>query len=67
MMKRSIKTVVHKYQLGKEPNNFSYWRRQRVSRRLSTAEELRNLFITMNYGTRPKFQRVCRIIKPKQS
>jgi hypothetical protein len=66
-MKRSIKAVVHKHKLGEEPNDFSYWRRQRVTRRLSAAEELRELFINVNYGTRPKFQRVCRIIKPKQS
>ena len=66
-MKRAIKAVVRKYKLCEEPNDFSYWRRQRVTRRLSTAEELRELFINVNYGTRPKFQRVCRIIKPKQS
>jgi ribosomal protein S19E (S16A) len=66
-MKRSIKAVVHKYKLGEEPSDFSYWRRQSVIRRLSTAEELRQLFYQMKYGTRPKFQRVCRIIKPVQS
>ena len=66
-MKRSIKAVVHKYKLGEEPNDFSYWRRQSVTRRLSTAEELRQLFCQLNHGTRPKFQRVCRIIKPAQS
>ena len=66
-MKRAIKTVVHKYNLAEEPNDFSYWRRQSVERRLSTAEELRQIFFKFNYGTRPKFQRICRIIKPAQS
>jgi hypothetical protein len=66
-MKRAIKAIVHKYKLGEEPNDFSYWRRQSVERRLSTAEELRQLYFQFKYGTRPKFQRVCRIIKPAQS
>jgi hypothetical protein len=57
---RIDKTVVRKFKLGEEPNDFAYWQTQPVEKRLEVAEELRRMF----YGDYPKrLQRVCTITK----
>ena len=66
-MKRSIKAVVHKYKRGEEPDSIFYWKRKSMKMRLEGLEFLRAQFITMKYGTRPRFQRVYRIIERASS
>jgi hypothetical protein len=66
-MKRTIKAVVHKYKLGEEPDSILYWKRKSMKMRLEGLEFLRTQFIKMKYGTRPRFQRVYRIIERTSS
>ena len=66
-MKRSIKAIVHKYKLGEEPDSVFYWKRKSMKVRLEGLEFLRAQFIKMKYGTRPRFQRICRIIERTSS
>jgi hypothetical protein len=66
-MKRAIKPVVHKFTLGKEPDSVFYWKRKSLKARLESLEILRAQFIKMKYGTRPRFQRVYRIIERASS
>ncbi len=55
--------VVHKYRLGKEPDSILYWRKKSMKARLEGLEFLRQQYIRMKYGTRPRFQRVYRVIE----
>lgn len=66
-MNRTIKAVVHKYKLGEEPDSILYWKRKSMKMRLEGLEFLRTQFIKMKYGTRPRFQRVYRIIERTSS
>jgi hypothetical protein len=66
-MKRSIKVVVHKYNLGEEPDSIHYWKKKSLKLRLEGLEFLRIQFIKMRYGTRPGFQRVYRVIERTSS
>ena len=66
-MKRSIKKVVHKYTLGEEPDGVFYWKKKSLKERLESLEFLRQQYIKMKHGTRPRFQRVYHIIKQTQS
>ena len=62
-----MKAVVKKYKLGEEPDSVFYWKRKSMKVRLEGLEFLRTQFIKMKYGTRPRFQRVYRIIERTSS
>ena len=61
--KRNIAIVVNKFHLGEEPDSVLYWRKKSTKARLEGLEFLRQQYIKMKYGTRPRFQRVYRIIE----
>ena len=62
-----MKAVVHKYTLGEEPDSIFYWKKKSMKVRLEGLEFLRTQFIKMKYGTRPRFQRIYRIIERPSS
>jgi hypothetical protein len=64
---RRIKNSVLVYTLGEEPDSVLYWKKKSMKARLEGLEFLRAQFIKMKYGTRPRFQRVYRIIKRTSS
>jgi len=49
--------------LHSRQNDFFYWQTQSIEKRLETLELLRTQYMTWKYGTKPRFQRVYRIIE----
>lgn len=52
-----------KHQSGKEPTDFAYWQSRPPLERLEALESIRREYILWKYGTWPRLQRVCHIIK----
>ncbi|MEM1326515.1 MAG: hypothetical protein AAGI23_11200 [Bacteroidota bacterium] len=66
-MTRVDKTKVAIYKRGAEPSDVLYWRSRPPIERLKALEEIRREYHQWKYGTEPKLQRVCKIVKRKSS
>ena len=64
-MSMVIEKVVRKYQVDKEPSDFSFWKKRTVAERLQALEQIRREYINWRYDAEPGFQRVYRVIKQK--
>ncbi len=54
-----MEKVVHKYNLGEEPNDLNFWLSKTPQERLSALESLRDLYIKLTTnGPKPRLQRV---------
>jgi hypothetical protein len=59
-----MEKVVHKYNLGEEPNDLEFWLTQTPQQRLAALESLRDLYIKLtNNGIKPRLQRVYTVVK----
>lgn len=58
-----IAKIVNKVALGEEPKDAVYWRTRPYEERLAALEEMRRSYHLWKYGTEPRLQRVCKIIK----
>jgi len=61
-----IEKVVHKTKLSKKKSDFKYWQSQSVEKRMEALEEIRQEYNSWRYGDQQGFQRVFKIIRPKQ-
>ena len=61
------KTIVVKKKKDTEYDNARYWLDKTYQERLDALEEIRREYNQWKYNTQPRFQRVYRIIKRKQS
>lgn len=62
-----MEKVVHKYNLGEEPNDLEYWLTKTPQERLSALEKIRDLCIKVAFnGIKPKFQYVITKKKLKE-
>jgi hypothetical protein len=59
-----MEKVIHKFKLGKEPNDLDYWLTKSEVERMEALESIRDLTIKlMNNGVKPGFQRVYTVTK----
>ena len=61
--RKDMVVAVKKYPAGKEPTDFEFWQSRPPIERLEALEAIRREYILWHYGTFPRFQRVCRVIK----
>ena len=59
----SIAKTVNKVALGEEPKDVHYWRTRPYEERLAALEEMRREYHLRKYGTEPRLQRVCKVVK----
>ncbi len=57
------KTVVTKVNLEEAQSDFAFWQTQSCEKRLAALETIRQEYMVWKYGTQPRFQRVCTIVK----
>ena len=62
-MERKMVVTLKKYKIGEAPTDFAYWQSRPPIERLEALEEIRREYILWKYGTWPRFQRVCHVIK----
>ena len=61
-----MEKVIHKYNIGDEPNDLEYWLSQTPQKRLESLNILRERYIKFFLnGVRPRFQRVYTTSKLK--
>jgi len=58
-----IEKIVTKVKLEDQPNDFEFWQSQPYHVRLATLEQIRREYHQWKYGTEPRFQIVCSIVK----
>jgi hypothetical protein len=58
-----VQKIVRKVALTEQGTDFAFWQTQPYHARLATLEQIRQEYHRWRYGTEPRFQRVCRIIK----
>lgn len=63
MKPKEMVIAVTKHQAGDEPTDFAYWQSRPPIERLEALEAIRREYILWKYGSFPRFQRVCRVIK----
>jgi hypothetical protein len=62
---RKIKEVVTKTTMREQKSDAEYWRAQPPAARLAALEEIRQEYHRWRYGTEPRLQRVCTIVRRK--
>lgn len=68
MKAKTIEKVVTKSKLGEEKSDFAYWQTKSYAERLAALEEIRREYNSWKYtDAEQRFQRVCRVVKLKQS
>ncbi|MFZ6019480.1 MAG: hypothetical protein ACOYXO_07695 [Chloroflexota bacterium] len=60
---RSVQKVVRIRSLYAPKEDADWWRSQPYTARLAALEEIRQEVHRWKYGTQPRFQRVCRVVK----
>ncbi|MEK7278482.1 MAG: hypothetical protein AAB427_14115 [Chloroflexota bacterium] len=60
-----IAKVVTKLNLRQRRSDFAYWQTQPYEARLATLEQIRREYHLWKYGSEPRLQRVCAIVKRK--
>ncbi len=61
-----IAKVVTKLNLRQRRSDFAYWQTQPYEARLATLEQIRREYHLWKYGSEPKFETVCRIVKRRE-
>lgn len=59
----AIAKIVTKVKVEEQPKDFAYWQSQPYYARLAAVEQIRREYHQWKYGTEPRLQRVCSIIK----
>ncbi|MEO6589245.1 MAG: hypothetical protein ABIP06_08045 [Pyrinomonadaceae bacterium] len=68
MRNRIIEKVVTKVKASEQKSDFAYWQTKSYAEKLNALEEIRREYNNWKYSNAEKrFQRVCRIVKLKQS
>ena len=68
MKVRTVQKTVKKIKSGEEESDFSYWQTKSYAERLDALEEIRREYNSWKYtDAEQRFQRVCRVVKLKQS
>ncbi len=68
MEQTKIEKVVTKSSLGKTDSDFTFWQTKSYAERLQALEEIRHEYNNWKYtDAEQRFQRVCRVVKLKQS
>ena len=68
MKARKIQKVAAKVNLNDQKSDFAYWQTKPYAERLSALEEIRREYNDWKYtDAEQRFQRVCRVVKLKQS
>lgn len=68
MKNKIVERVVEKVLLKDEKSDFSYWQTKSYAERLEALEEIRREYNNWKYtDAEQRFQRVCRVVKLKQS
>ncbi len=58
-----VAKVVRKVSLSDQPSDFESWQTQSYQARLAALEEIRREYHQWRYGSEPRFQRFCQIVK----
>lgn len=68
MKDKTIARVIKKVSLTDKDSDFSYWQTKSFAERLEALEEIRREYNNWKYtDAEQRFQRVCRVVKLKQS
>ncbi len=68
MKARSVEKIVVKTNLGEEKPDFAFWQSKSYVERLAALEEIRREYNDWKYtDAEQRFQRICRVVKLKQS
>jgi hypothetical protein len=59
-MEKVIKIVP----LHNQPSDYEYWSSRPLTERLEAIEILRKQYLEFKIDVKPRFQRVCRVVKP---
>ncbi len=60
---RVDKSTIRIYKTGEAPTDFAYWQSRSYIERLAALESIRNDYIKWAYDSKPRLQRIYRIIK----
>ena len=55
--------AVNKVKFNTNQSDFAFWQKQPYEMRLATLEEIRQEYIRWAYDSKPRFQRVYRVVK----
>ena len=58
-----VQKKVNKIKVDQQTSDFAYWQTQPYEVRLATLEKIRQEYHRWKYGTEPRLQRVCSIVK----